>query len=93
MRSLGDLVVLRHGIGYGSLNTITLYEHGLRNDKPVEIVKVAADKYNPNGSLAYDYQVRLPDGYPLDIDEVDINKLATEELDFEVVYESAQSTS
>lgn len=83
MRSVGDRVILRHGRGYGGLKSLDLFRHGIVNDEPVEIVKIDA------GDMSFDYQVKLPDGHPLDVDEKDINKLATEGIVYEQHPQSA----
>ena len=63
-RNIGDKVYLRYNCGYGSLNGMTLWEHGHVTDK------VAVEIVGFGGS--YEYMVRLPDGYLLSIDERDI---------------------
>ena len=81
LRNVGDKVVLRYERGYGSLNYLTLVSHGMvHGDEPVEIMKASDGTLNPNGSIPYDYQVKLPDGYLLDIDEKDINRILTEDV-------------
>jgi hypothetical protein len=63
-RAVGTTVYLRRNTGYGGLNSAFLYDHNINSDTPVEIVSP--------GRSRYDYQVRFPDGYLLDVDERDI---------------------
>lgn len=64
MHNVGDRVYLRTNCGYSSLSGIAMWEHGVNDDTLVEVV---ATKEN-----AYDYIVKLPDGYRLSVDERDV---------------------
>lgn len=68
MRAIDDVVKLRCNCGYGSISGTALFEHGVGPEAAVPIAALR-EKGKP---FAYDYTVRLPDGYLLSIDEKDI---------------------
>lgn len=64
-RPVGSIVYLRPG-GYGGLSSGFLYDHGITDKTPVEIAGPGKGRYT--------YQVRLSDGYLLDVDEKDFHE-------------------